>query len=122
MLPKRGKSAEDSAASLKMFVFELLIHNLERVELHVQDQVDVYKSRNAWPVESSIDETGRWGNAGPKIEDKRNWIVGLFYWTALIDVFRETPPLQVSSRIRQCPVYVGILSGANLPLVDFTCL
>lgn len=59
LLPKREKSAEDSAASLRLFAFELLMRNLERVELHVPYQVGVYKPRNACPVESNLPDKTR---------------------------------------------------------------
>ena len=42
MLPRQEERAEDSAASLKLLAFEDLVHNLERVKLHVQNEVGVY--------------------------------------------------------------------------------
>ena len=38
LLPKGEESAGDSTASLKLFAFELLMHNMELLELHVQEK------------------------------------------------------------------------------------
>ena len=82
----------------------------------------MYKFKKAEQVISYLlTAQGRGVNTGPRIELKCNRVVGMFEWTAPLIVFRKPLPTKVSSRIQQRPLYIGNLSGANFPPVDFTC-